>query len=60
MKFSLLATALAVAPAAADVYFKEQFNDEVRRGNKSLMCHGNEEFIVLVNCHGFHDATTCV
>lgn len=28
MKFSLLATALAVAPAAADVYFKEQFNDE--------------------------------
>ena len=29
MKFSLLAATLAVAPAAAEIYFKEQFNDEV-------------------------------
>jgi calreticulin len=28
MKFSLLAATLAVAPAAAEIYFKEQFNDE--------------------------------
>ena len=28
MKFSLLAASLAVAPAAAEIYFKEQFNDE--------------------------------
>mmetsp|Transcript_9914 Transcript_9914/g.13862 ORF Transcript_9914/g.13862 Transcript_9914/m.13862 type:complete len:401 (-) Transcript_9914:340-1542(-) len=28
MKFSIIAAALAVAPAAAEIYFKEQFNDE--------------------------------
>jgi len=28
MKFSLLAATLAVAPAAAEIFFKEQFNDE--------------------------------
>jgi hypothetical protein len=31
MKFSILSTAaLLAAPAAAEIYFKEQFNDEVR------------------------------
>lgn len=31
MKFSILTTAaLLSAPAAAEIYFKEQFNDEVR------------------------------
>jgi hypothetical protein len=31
MKFSVLATlALVVGPAAAETFFKEQFNDEVR------------------------------
>jgi hypothetical protein len=31
MKFSLLTTAaFFAAPAAAEIYFKEQFNDEVR------------------------------
>ena len=37
MKFSLIAATLAIAPAAADVYFKEQFNDEVRQGKTSLI-----------------------
>ena len=31
MKFSILATiALCAGPAAAETFFKEQFNDEVR------------------------------
>jgi hypothetical protein len=37
MKFSQLALlSLLAAPVAAEVYFKEQFNDEVRNGFKGL------------------------
>ena len=40
MKFSALAAiALVVGPAAAEVYFKEQFNDEVC----ALICGGDDK-----------------
>ena len=36
MKFSALALLAAVTPVAAEIYFKEQFNDEVCMRSQSL------------------------